>query len=209
MENVSIVVQPREPYGSRAARRLRRAGLIPGVIYGHGQAATPIAVEPGVMRQAISTEAGRHAILQITIEGVPGKRQAIIKEIELHPTRAVASHVDLQEIRLDETIESVVTVHFEGESVGVKAGGVLDESLREVTVKGRVTDIPEHLVLDITSLEIGDTGKVGDLLVPDTIVVMGDPEEVLCSILAPRLTEEEAAAEMAEPELVGKEKAAE
>ena len=208
MENVSIVVQPREVNGSRAARRLRRAGYIPGILYGHGQTATPFAVEPHVMREAMGTEAGRHAILEVTIEGVPGKRQAVIKQVDLHPTRAVASHVDLQEIRLDETIETTVTVHFEGESVGVKAGGVLDETLREVTVKGRVTDIPEHLVLDITGLEIGDTGKVSDLQVPDTIVVMADADEVLCTILAPRV-EEETPAETAEPELVRKEKAGE
>jgi large subunit ribosomal protein L25 len=99
-------------------------------------------------------------------------------------------------------------VHFEGESVGVKAGGVLDETLREVTVKGRVTDIPEHLVLDIAGLEIGDTGKVSDLQVPDTIVIMADADDVLCTILAPRV-EEETPAETAEPELVRKEKAGE
>jgi large subunit ribosomal protein L25 len=208
MDNVSIVVQPRDVTGSRAARRLRKAGLIPGVIYGHGQAATPIAVEPHIMREAISTPAGMHAVLEITIEGKRGKRRAIIKEIELHPTKATAAHVDLQEIRLDETIESVVAVRFEGEAKGVKVGGVLDESVREVTVKGRVTDIPEHLVLDVTDLDINETGKVADLQVPDTIVVLDDPEQVLCSVLAPRKAEEEVpAAETAEPQIVGKEEA--
>ncbi len=206
MDNVSIVVQSRDATGSRAARRLRKAGLIPGVIYGHGKAATPIAVEPHVMREAISTSAGLHAVLEITIDGKRGKRRAIIKEVELHPTRSTAVHIDLQEIRLDETIESVVTVRFEGESKGVKAGGVLDESLREVTVKGRVTDIPEHLVLDVTDLDINETGRVADLQVPDAIVVLGDPNQVLCSVLAPRKAEEEVeVTEAAEPEVVGEE----
>jgi large subunit ribosomal protein L25 len=209
MDNVSIVVQPRDATGSRAARRLRKAGLIPGVIYGHGQAATPIAVEPHIMREAISTSAGMHAVLEITIEGKRGKRRAIIKEIELHPTKSTAVHVDLQEIRLDETIESVVAVRFEGESKGVKVGGVLDESLREVTVKGRVTDIPEHLVLDITNLDVNETARVADLQVPDAVVVLSDPDQVLCSVLAPRKAEEEevVAAEAAEPQVVGKEEA--
>jgi large subunit ribosomal protein L25 len=209
MDNVSIVVQPRDAIGSRAARRLRKAGLIPGVIYGHGQAATPIAIEPHVMREAISTSAGVHAVLEITVEGKRGKRRAIIKEVELHPTKSTATHVDLQEIRLDETIESVVAVRFEGESKGVKVGGVLDESLREVTVKGRVTDIPEHLVLDITNLDVNETARVADLQVPDAVVVLSDPDQVLCSVLAPRKAEEEevVAAEAAEPQVVGKEEA--
>lgn len=208
MDNVSIVVQQRDAVGSRAARRLRKAGLIPGVIYGHGQAATPIAIEPHVMREAVSTSAGLHAVLDVAIEGERGRRKAIIKDIALHPTKGTALHVDLQEIRLDETIESVVAIRFEGESKGVKAGGVLDESLREVTVKGRVTDIPDHLVLDITSIDIGETGRVADLLVPDGIVVLDDPDQVLCSVLAPRKAEEEeVVAEAAEPQVVGKEEA--
>jgi large subunit ribosomal protein L25 len=208
MDNVSIVVKPRDAGGSRAARRLRREGFIPGILYGHGQSATPIAVEPHVMREALSTGAGMHTVLSITIEGVRGTRKAIIKEIELHPTKSSAVHIDLQEIRLDEIIESVVAIRFEGESKGVKAGGVLDESLREVSVKARVTDIPEYLALDISSLDVGDHGTVGDLQVPDTIVVLDDPEQILCSVLAPRKAEEEVpAAEAAEPEVVGKEEA--
>ncbi len=209
MENINIVVQPRDAAGSRAARRLRREGLIPGVLYGHGQPATLIAVEPHIMREATSTGAGTLAVLNVTIEGVRGNRQAIVKKVELHPTKGSATHIDLQEIRLDETIESVVSVQFKGESVGVKAGGVLDESLREVTVKGRVTDIPDRLVLDISGLEINDTAKVGDLQVPDTVVVLDDLDQVLCSVLPPRKAEEEGPAgpEAVEPEVVGKQEA--
>jgi large subunit ribosomal protein L25 len=208
MENVDITVQPRDPAGSRAARRLRREGLIPGILYGHGQAATPFAVEPHVMREAVSTDAGMHAVLSVTFDGVKGKRQAIIKEVTLHPTRSFATHVDLQEIRLDETIESVVAVSFEGESKGVKVGGVLDESLREVSVKGRVTEIPEHLVLDISDLDINHTARVSDLQVPGGITVLDDPEQVLCSVLPPRKIEvevEEAAAPEAVAEIAPEE----
>jgi large subunit ribosomal protein L25 len=121
-------------------------------------------------------------------------------------------HVDLQEIRLDETIESTVSVRFEGEAKGVKAGGMLDESTREVTVKGVVTAIPEHLVLDISELDMNETLKVSDLQVPEGIEVLDDPDEVLCSVLPPRKVEVEEGAEgeeaaevaVAEPELVGK-----
>ena len=163
MDKVSIVVQPRDVTGSRAARRLRKAGLIPGVLYGHGKEATMIAIDPHALRAALSTGAGTHAVLAITVEGHKRAHNAIIKEMELDRVKSTLTHIDLQEIRLDETIETTVAVSFTGEAQGVKAGGVLDESTREVTVRGLVTAIPEHLVLDISEMDINDTAKVGDL----------------------------------------------
>ena len=213
MDNVSIVVQPRDVTGSRAARRLRKAGLIPGVLYGHGKEATMFAVDPHVMRAALSTGAGTHAVLEITVEGHKRAHHAIIKDMELDPVKSTLTHLDLQEIRLDETIETTVAVSFEGEAKGVKSGGMLDESTREVTVRGLVTAIPEHLVLDISDMDINDTAKVGDLVVPEGLELLDDLEQVLCSVLPPRKVEEEVeegAAEAAEgaaeaePEIVGK-----
>ena len=213
MDKVSIVVQPRDVTGSRAARRLRKAGLIPGVLYGHGKEATMFAVDPHVMRAALSTGAGTHAVLEITVEGHKRAHHAIVKDMELDPVKSTLTHLDLQEIRLDETIETTVAVRFEGEAKGVKSGGMLDESTREVTVRGLVTAIPEHLVLDISDMDINDTAKVGDLVVPEGIELVDDPEQVLCSVLPPRKVEEEVeegAAEAAEgaaeaePEIVGK-----
>ena len=116
---------------------------------------------------------------------------AIIKELELDRVKSTVTHIDLQEIRLDETIETTVAVSFEGEAIGLKSGGMLDESTREVTIKGLVTAIPEHLVLDISEMDINDTAKVGDLVVPEGIEVLNDPDEVLCSLLPPRKVEEE------------------
>ena len=212
MDKVSIVVQPRDVTGSRAARRLRKTGLIPGVLYGHGKEATIFAVEPHALRAALSTGAGTHAVLAITVEGHKRAHHAIVKEMELDPVKSIITHIDLQEIRLDETIETTVAVSFEGEAVGLKSGGMLDESTREVTIRGLVTAIPEHLVLDISAMDINDTAKVGDLVVPEGIEVLNDPEEVLCSLLPPRKVEEEGeegaevseGAAAAEPEIVGK-----
>jgi large subunit ribosomal protein L25 len=215
MDNVSIVVHKRDVTGTRAAKRLRRSGLIPGVLYGHGKDAVLIAVEPHLLREALGTSAGTHAVLNVTFEGQKRSHHAIVKDMTLDRVKNTVIHIDLQEIRLDETIETSVAVHFEGESKGVKAGGMLDESTREVTIKGVVTAIPEHLVLDIAELDINDTAKVSDLLVPEGIEVLDDPDEVLCSVLPPRKVEVEVAVEAeevveaveaapAEPELVGK-----
>jgi len=213
MDKVSIVVQPRDVTGSRAARRLRKAGLIPGVLYGHGNEATMFAVDPHALRAALSTGAGTHAVLAVTVEGHKRAHNAIVKDMELDPVKSTLRHLDLQEIRLDETIETTVAVSFEGEAKGVKAGGMLDESTREVTVRGLVTAIPEHLALDISEMDVNDTAKVGDLVVPEGLEIVDDPEQVLCSVLPPRKIEEEgeeAAAEAeegapeAQPEIVGK-----
>lgn len=210
MDKVSLVVQPRDTTGSRSARRMRGSGLIPGVLYGHGKHATLIAVDPHDLRLALSTEAGRHAVIDVTIEGHKRAHKAIVKEMQHDPVKTTVTHIDLQEIRLDEVIETTVAVHFEGECKGVKAGGMLEEAIREVTVKGKVTAIPEHLVLDITDIGLGHTAKVSQLQVPEGLEVVDDPDEVLCSVIPPRgasvEAEEEAgeAVAPAEPELVGK-----
>jgi len=214
MDNVSIVVHKRDVTGTRATKRLRKSGLIPGVIYGHGKDAVLIAVEPHVLREALHTSAGMHAVLDVTFEGQKRGHKAIVKQLDLDRVKSNVVHVDLQEIRLDETIETSVAIHFVGEAKGVKAGGMLDEAVREVTVKGVVTAIPEHLVMDISDLDMNETLKVADLQVPEGIEVLADPEDVLCSVLPPRKVEAEegeegeegavAEAAAAEPELVGK-----
>ncbi len=212
MDNVSIVVHKRDLTGTRATKRLRASGLIPGVIYGHGKDAVLIAVEPHVLREALHTSAGMHAVLDVTFEGQKRGHKAIVKELTLDRVRNTVIHVDLQEIRLDETIETTVSIRFEGEPKGVKAGGMLDESTREVTVKGLVTAIPEHLVVDVSELDMNETLQVSDLVVPEGIEIMAEADEVLCSVLPPRKVEEEVvegeeAVEgvvAAEPEIVGK-----
>jgi len=218
MEKVTLVVQHREDTGSRAARRLRRKGQIPGVLYGHGKPAVLLSVEPPALREALSTDAGTHAVLEVVFEDQKKVHRAIVKDMELDPVKHTVTHVDLEEVRLDQVVETKVSVRFEGTAAGVKLGGMLDESLREVTVKGLVTDIPEHLVIDISELEMGDAAHVSDLPVPDELEVLDDPETVLCSVLAPRKVVEpgeeeveegleEAAAEApAEPEVIGKHK---
>ncbi len=216
MEKVKLVVQHREAAGSRGARRLRREGRIPGVLYGYGKPATLLSVEPAALRAALSTGAGTHAVLEVVFQDQKKVHRAIVKEMELDRVKHTVTHIDLEEVRLDEVIETKVTVHFEGASKGVKMGGMVDEVTREVTVKGVVTAIPEHLVVDITDLGLGDAAHVSDLDVPEGLEILDEPDLVLCSVLVPRKAEveeeleegvEEAAEEApAEPEVIGKHK---
>ena len=106
MEKVKLVVQHREAIGSRAARRLRREGRIPGVLYGHGQPAVHLSVEPSALRAALSTGAGTHAVLEVVFEDQKKVHRAIIKEMELDRVKHTVTHVDLEEVRLDQVVES-------------------------------------------------------------------------------------------------------
>jgi large subunit ribosomal protein L25 len=212
MERVTLTVHPRDEVGSREARRLRRQGLIPAVLYGSGKPAVPVSVDRHALREAITTEAGLHAVLDVVIEGHKRPHVAIVKEYELDKVKHVVTHVDFQEIKLTEPIESNVTITLEGTPVGVKlSGGLLDVAAREVAVSALPTDMPEHLTFNVDALDIGDVAHIRDLLVPDTVAVLDDPDGVLCSVLAPRVVEvavgeeeaEAALAAEAEPEVVG------
>ena len=212
MDRVKLVVHPRDAAGSREARRLRRSGLIPAVLYGSGKAAVSVAVDEHALRAAVGTTAGMHAVLDVVIEGHKTPRVAIVKEVELDKIKHVVTHVDFQEIKLTELIESNVTVTLEGTPVGVSLnGGLLDVVTREVTVSALPTDVPEHITLQVEALDVGDVAHVADLQAPANVTILNDPDDVVCSVLAPRLAEvageegEEAAA--AEPEVVGEHEA--
>jgi len=207
MDRVKLVVSPRDVDGSREARRLRRRGLIPAVLYGSGNPALSIAVEQHALRDALATGAGLHAVLDVVIEGNPKPHVAIVKEYEIDKVKHFMTHVDFQEINLTELIESNVTVTLVGTPTGVRLdGGVLDVVTREVLVSALPTDMPEHLTLNVEELVVGDVARVSDIAVPADVTILDDLDEVVCSVLAPRLAEEEpeeAEAGLAEPEVVG------
>jgi large subunit ribosomal protein L25 len=207
MDRVKLVVHPRDVDGSREARRLRRRGLIPAILYGSGKPAVSISVEEHALRAAVGTGAGLHAVLDVMIDGHSQPHVAIVKEYELDKVKHFVTHVDFQEIKLTDLIESNVTVTLVGTPVGVSLnGGLLDVISREVTVSALPTDIPEHLTLNVEEFDVGDVAHVADLVAPENVTILDDPDEVICSVLAPRLAEAEpieGEAVPAEPEVVG------
>ena len=211
MDRVKLEVSPRDVDGSREARRLRRRGLIPAILYGSGQPGLSIAVEQHALRDALATGAGLHAVLDVVIEGQPKPHVAIVKEYEIDKVKHFITHVDFQEINLTELIESNVTVTLVGTPAGVRLdGAVLDVVTREVLVSALPTDMPEHLTLNVEELVVGDVARVSDIDVPADVTILDELDEVICSVLAPRLAEEEpeeAEAGLAEPEVVGEHEA--
>jgi large subunit ribosomal protein L25 len=209
MERVKLVVQERDDTGTRNAKRLRRRGLIPGVLYGAGKPATPIAIEASALRAAMTTGSGTHAVLDVSFEGQKKTHVVIVKDFALDKVKRIINHVDLQEIRLTDPIETTVGLQIEGTPHGVKMGGVLDIIAHELTVRGLPTDIPEHITLNVEELEIGSHARIGDIVVPEGITIIADLEETVCTVLVPKIEEEEEEEGIepvaeGEPELVGK-----
>src|ERR671935_983900 len=178
-ERIRLEVKDRESRGSAEARRLRRQGLVPGVLYGRGKTPHAFCVEQRELRRALSGPAGTHAILDVVLEGQKAEHHAILKAVQQDPLRGGVTHIDLHEVRLDQPIQAQVSVQLVGEPRGVTEGGVLSQVSRDVRVEGLPMSIPEHLELDVTGMGIGDTMRLADLTPPDGITFLDDPEEVV------------------------------
>jgi large subunit ribosomal protein L25 len=178
-ERVKLQVSERESRGSAESRRLRKQGLIPGVLYGRGKEPHAISVPERELRRVLTGDAGLHAILDVTLEGQKTTHPSILKDYQQHPVRGGIIHVDLQEVRLDQPIQAQVVVELVGEPVGVTEGGVLSQVSREITVEALPMEIPEHLELDVSAMAIGDTLRLVDLdTPPEGVTFLDEPEEV-------------------------------
>ena len=185
-ERVKLQVLERESRGSAESRRLRRQGLIPGVLYGREKEPKAICVAERELRRALTGEGGLHAILDVTMDGQKTARPSILKSWQQDPVKGSLTHIDLQEVRLDQPIQAQVVVELIGEPVGVTEGGVLSQVSREITVEALPLEVPEHLDLDVTGMAIGDTLRLIDLPVQEGVKFLDDPEEtVLATVTMP------------------------
>ena len=160
-ERTKLIVTQREQTGSRETRRLRKEGIVPGVLYGTGQPVA-IAVAERELRRALTGAGGLHSILDVEIDGVGKTHPSILKDYQVDNVRGGVTHVDLQEVRLDRPITASVAVTLVGgeNSPGVREGGVLSQPLRELNIEALPLEIPEHLDLDVSGLAIGDALRV-------------------------------------------------
>lgn len=184
-ESTSLKVARREAEGSRAARRLRRAGNVPGVLYGGGEEPVAFAVDARVLRNTLA-HAG--AVLDLGVEDEAAS-PVMVKELTRHPVSGEIVHVDLLRVRMDVKIHSTVILDLTGaeSAPGVRDGGVLEQVMREVAIEALPGDIPDILQHDVSGLEAGATLTLGELTAPRGISFVDDPETVVASITAPRL----------------------
>ena len=190
-ERVKLQVKERERRGSRDARRLRREGMIPGVLYGNGKESFAIYVPERELRRVLTGAGGLHAILDVVLEGQKTTHASILKDYQQDPIRGHISHVDLHEVRLDQPIQASVTVQLIGEPAGAKEGGVLSQVQREINVEALPMEIPEHIDLDVSGMAIGDTLRLADLAPMEGVTYLDNAEEtVLASVGLPTRVEE-------------------
>ncbi len=189
MEEVTLVAAPRAEKGSAASRRLRIAGKIPAVLYGHGTDAKPLTVDARELRGALSTDAGVNALISLQLDG--DRQLAMARELQRHPVRGTVDHVDFVVVRRDEIVSADVPLHLVGEATEVQRDeGVLDQQLFALTVRATPMNIPASIEVDITALTIGDAIRVGDLELPPDVTTEVDPEEPVIAVQASRVAAE-------------------
>ena len=185
----TLDVEDRTERGTRAAKRLRREGYVPGVVYGGKDGeCTSFKVNWRTLRQVLVDGS---ALIDLKVAGKT--RPVIVKDQQQHPVRDELLHIDLLEVRLDEKIQTQVNVHLEGaeEAPGIKEGGVLEHVTHQLNIEALPTDIPEAIVVDVSGLEIAATMKLSEINAPSGVTFLDDPEEtILATVVVPTEVEE-------------------
>jgi large subunit ribosomal protein L25 len=196
-ESTKLTLTPREPSSSRATRRLRREGQVPGVIYGGGQDPVPFLVDERDLRHAL---AARGAVLELAIDG--SSTPAVLKDAHYHPVRGGTLHVDFLRVRLDVAIHATVLLDLVGaeEAPGVKEGGVLEQVTRELNIEALPGDIPETIQYDVSEMQINETVTLEAVTPPKGVTLLDDREETVIATLVPPTVDVDAEEEALEEE---------
>ncbi len=194
MDEVSLVADVGRVKGSSESRRLRRAGKVPGVLYGHGIEPIDVAVGSRELRAALTSDSGLNALISIDVDGK--NHLAMARQLQRHPTRRSIDHVDFVIVRRDEVISAEVPVHLIGEAQEVeRADGMVEQGLFSLEVHAKPGDIPNAIEVDISGLGIGDTIRVADLELPGGVTTEVDPEEPVVTGTTTRMAAETEAEE--------------
>jgi large subunit ribosomal protein L25 len=188
MAEVRLSASRRDEYGKGAARRIRAAGRVPGIVYGHGMEPLPIALDRREFVTALQTEAGLNVLLDIQVDG--DTTLALMKDLHRDPVKGTLLHADFIMVDRDEEVEVEVPVHLVGEATGVKEGGALEHPLNSVHVRCKATEVPQSIDADVSDLNIGDSLRIADLATGRTFEILNDPDSVVALVAAP-ISEEE------------------
>lgn len=204
MENILVDASPRQELGKNASRRLRAAGRIPATLYGREINPVSVSVDPRDLYRILQSDSGVNTIFKLQVDG--NQTEVLIRDYQLDPVRGELLHADFQKVAMDELMTFEIPVEVFGESVGIKAGGVLDRVMHEIEVECLPGDVPDSVEVDISHLDIGDSIRVEELqLDRSKIEVVSEADLVVVTVVPPRIEEEpeELEEEAAEPELVG------
>ena len=199
MEALNLNVKHRNNNGSSSSRRSRSEGILPGILYGSEN--EPVAVEMDLhkVEKIVNQHSSDSVLLDIDLDGI-GKVSVLMKEIQFHPVTSEILHVDLQRVLANKPIQVDVSVELKGEPEGVKAGGLLDQVLRSITVQSLPADLIESINVDVSNLEIGDSLSICDLNISSKLTVINDQNSLVVAVNAPKVeaAEEEASDDVSE-----------
>jgi large subunit ribosomal protein L25 len=209
MDIRELTIEKREGTGKAVVKRLRRAGRIPAILYGT-KSPVNVTVDPRDVFRLIHGHEGSTQLLKLSFADSGESRMAIIRELQFHPVSEDLIHVDLQEVAMDRTIQVTVAVHHVGDAIGVReTKGILEMILREVQVSCLPGAIPGIINADVSNLHIGDVLTVGDLVAPEGVRILNEPNQAVVTVAPPMAEEvavpvavEAVAGEPAEPEVL-------
>ncbi|MEJ7585689.1 MAG: 50S ribosomal protein L25 [Acidimicrobiales bacterium] len=206
MAEITLSADTGRPTGSRTSNRLRATGQVPGVVYGLAADPTPVSVDWRQLRQALTTEAGLNALIDLTVNGET--KLSIVKELQRNPITHRVDHVDFLLIRRDQAILVDVPLVLEGEAEKVTTqDGMVDQILVSLAVHAKPADIPNEIVIDISNMEIGDAVRVGDLRLPAGVTTDLDEDEAIVTASIASTTLEAAEIEAADAEVAAEQAA--
>lgn len=187
MAEISVKATHREKTGKSATQKLRVLGQIPAILYGKGKENTPVSVDPGQLKAALTAGGGINALLSLEIEGLKStKRIAIVKEIQKDPIHHRYTHVDFFELDLTKAVTVDVPLHFVGKAEGIAQGGIVQPILREVRVKCLPHKIPKHIEVDVTPLKVGDALHMSNLKAEEGYEIIFEHDDTVVTVAVPK-----------------------
>ena len=201
METIEIRVERRDGRGKGGARRLRRGGVIPGIVYGRKRTPVTVGVSAEEFDDKLTHLEGSHLIRLVSTGGKDAElhdRAVLLREVQRHPVTGAVLHTDFFEVDLTERLAVSVPLHFVGKPAGVVAGGILQPILREIEVECLPTEIPDFIEIDVSALGIHEAVHLADVKLREGVSAMGDPGQTLVTVLPPTVEEAKPAAEVAE-----------
>ncbi|MFM8237328.1 MAG: 50S ribosomal protein L25 [Actinomycetota bacterium] len=201
MADTMLTAERRDALGKGGAGRVRRDGRVPAVVYGLGGESIPVSVGARELSRLLAGPSGVNTLITLSLDGT--EELALARQIQRNPLKGSITHVDFIRVRADQTVEADVPLHLVGDAEGVSRGGVLEQSLHQLLVEARPSDVPTSIEIDVTALMIGDSVHVRDLAVPAGVTVLQDPDALVAVISAPRVAREAGVGEAAEGESAG------
>jgi len=208
MQKIQLQANVRKGINKKATKALRKKGCIPAVLYGHGIKTLNLTVEQKKFEQVVKKMHGENILISLSIDDNGSSKQetAMIRSIQYHPVSDEMLHINFYKILLSEKITTRINIILTGQAAGVKEGGVLDHSIRDMEVSCLPDKIPGHFEVDVTQLEIGSSIHIRDLKISEDVEVLADPDQAVVSIVPPTVIKEEETAVEEEPEVAGEKK---